>query len=473
MTIGSDAAAMAEDDDVDFKPEVVPKSKQEVERIRTAVRANFLFQHLNERQQSMVFDVMQRVPVSAGETVIQQGDPGDWFYVVDSGEYIVTIKQDGKEVEILRYTTAGGTNPCFGELALMYSKPRAATVKAAKDGVLWAMDRRSFRNILMKSTGRSIMKTLRSVDVLKSLSVGQLQRLCDVLTEVTYDDGEYVIKQGETSDTFYIIVEGKAVCTKRNDPANMSEKPQHLMELGEGQYFGERALLFNNARAANVVAQTLKGKAQDGKEHATKLKCLYISKDAFEEVLGPLQAIIDEDRKWREKVAEAQRNREDKEKLSNCKLGDFAVQGGALVSAATFQLHLVKNASTGAEYTLKSLSKQAVVDKKQTQRVAAEKALLASFDEGSTHVPLAVTSFDSGPYLHLLFKTRATCELSELMEDGKIAEGAAKFYVACVASGLAELHAKNVAYRNVSLDALTVDERGYVVLMDFCFAEKL
>ena len=55
---------------------------------------------------------MQRVPVSAGETVIQQGDPGDWFYVVDSGEYIVTIKQDGKEVEILRYTTAGGTNPC-------------------------------------------------------------------------------------------------------------------------------------------------------------------------------------------------------------------------------------------------------------------------------------------------------------------------------------------------------------------------
>ena len=88
-------------------------------------------------------------------------------------------------------------------------------------------------------------------------------------------------------------------------------------------------------------------------------------------------------------------------------------------------------------------------------------------------MPLAVTSFDSGPYLHLLFKTRATCELSELMEDGKIAEGAAKFYVACVASGLAELHAKNVAYRNVSLDALTVDERGYVVLMDFCFAENM
>ena len=68
---------------------------------------------------------MQRVPVSAGETVIQQGDPGDWFYVVDSGEYIVTIKQDGKEVEILRYTTAGGTNPC-APLALPAHPPPPA-----------------------------------------------------------------------------------------------------------------------------------------------------------------------------------------------------------------------------------------------------------------------------------------------------------------------------------------------------------
>ena len=69
---------------------------------------------------------MQRVPVSAGETVIQQGDPGDWFYVVDSGEYIVTIKQDGKEVEILRYTTAGGTNPC-APLALPAHPPPPST----------------------------------------------------------------------------------------------------------------------------------------------------------------------------------------------------------------------------------------------------------------------------------------------------------------------------------------------------------
>ena len=138
----------------------MPKTAEEIERIKAAVRANFLFQHLNETQAQQVYDVMKRVPVKKGEVVIRQGDAGDWFYVVDAGEFAVTLSQAGKQVEILKYTTQGGTNPCFGELALMYSKPRAATVTAAKDGVLWAMDRRSFRAILMKSSATSMVLTL-------------------------------------------------------------------------------------------------------------------------------------------------------------------------------------------------------------------------------------------------------------------------------------------------------------------------
>ena len=67
--------------------------------------------------------------VVAGETIIQQGDEGDNFYVVDDGTFEVYINGN-KVVEI----TAGGS---FGELALMYNTPRAATVKAGTDGTLW------------------------------------------------------------------------------------------------------------------------------------------------------------------------------------------------------------------------------------------------------------------------------------------------------------------------------------------------
>ena len=111
-------AMAAEEDDSDWKPEKVPKTADEIDRIKAAVRANFLFQHLNETQAQQVYAVMKRVPVKRGEVVIRQGDAGDWFYVVDSGEFAVTLNQGGKQVEILKYTTQGGTNPCFGELAL-------------------------------------------------------------------------------------------------------------------------------------------------------------------------------------------------------------------------------------------------------------------------------------------------------------------------------------------------------------------
>ena len=49
--------------------------------IQAAVKANFLFQHLNEQQEQRVFDVMKRVAVKKGDVVIREGDPGDLFYV--------------------------------------------------------------------------------------------------------------------------------------------------------------------------------------------------------------------------------------------------------------------------------------------------------------------------------------------------------------------------------------------------------
>merc|ERR1719183_638537 len=101
----AESAMAAEEDDSDWKPEIVPKSPDEVTRIRAPVRANFLFQHLNEQQAQQVYNVMKRVPVKKGEVVIRQ---------VDAGEFSVTLNQGGKQVEILKYTTSGNTNPCFG-----------------------------------------------------------------------------------------------------------------------------------------------------------------------------------------------------------------------------------------------------------------------------------------------------------------------------------------------------------------------
>merc|ERR1719345_455931 len=454
MMLGSDAAAADIEEDSDWKPEKVEKTAAEFARIKSAVRANFLFQHLNEKQKQLVFDVMKRVPVKSGEVVIRQGDAGDWFYVVDSGEFSVTLTQGGKQVEILKYTTQGGTNPCFGELALMYSKPRAATVTAVKDGVLWAMDRRSFRAILMKSSATSMVRTLRSVDVLKSMTVGQLQRLQDMLTEMTFADGESVITQGEHSETFYVIVEGRVRCTKREPTGPEIE----LMQLGEGQYFGERALLTSAPRAANVIAMG-------------KLKCLHISKDAFEEVLGPLQNIINDDRAAREKVAMQKQLQQETEGLASVSRKDLEMVGLA-VEIYHGQLVLVKH-KQGQEYTLKAISKSQAVESSLQARVMTEKLLLSTLATPSRFVPLALTSFLDESYLCIVFKARVVTEMNALIERAVFSEAQARFYAGSLALALEHLHSEGVVYRNLMPENISIDMYGYVQLMDLHFAIKL
>lgn len=74
------------------------------------------------------------------------GDEGDNFYVIDQGE--VEIFVNGELV------TTIGEGGSFGELALIYGTPRAATVRAKTDVKLWGIDRDSYRRILMGSTIR-------------------------------------------------------------------------------------------------------------------------------------------------------------------------------------------------------------------------------------------------------------------------------------------------------------------------------
>jgi len=81
---------------------------------------------------SEVIDAMFERKVQPEEHVIRQGDDGDNFYVIESGVYDVIITKNGDNYtdgpergqRVLQFDGKGS----FGELALMYNMPRAATV---------------------------------------------------------------------------------------------------------------------------------------------------------------------------------------------------------------------------------------------------------------------------------------------------------------------------------------------------------
>jgi cAMP-dependent protein kinase regulator len=121
---------LEEDEDTPNQPSmpVFPKSEAQLQRIKTATQANFLFRSLTEEQEADVLAAMKEVNIGAGEMIIEQGAAGDYFYIVESGELDVFVKREGQVIEEANgdrallgkkvATCVEGNS--FGELALMH-----------------------------------------------------------------------------------------------------------------------------------------------------------------------------------------------------------------------------------------------------------------------------------------------------------------------------------------------------------------
>ncbi|XP_013792283.1 cAMP-dependent protein kinase type I-beta regulatory subunit-like, partial [Limulus polyphemus] len=178
-----------------------------------------------------IFDAMFPVVHSAGEKVIQQGDEGDNFYVIDQGEVEVFVND--------HLVTTIGEGGSFGELALIYGTPRAATVIAKTDVKLWAIDRDTYRRILMGSTIRKrklYEEFLSKVSILESLDKWERLTVADALEPVQFNDGDVVVEQGQRGDDFYIIEQGTAVVLQRRSE---NEPQVEVGRLGPSDYFGK------------------------------------------------------------------------------------------------------------------------------------------------------------------------------------------------------------------------------------------
>ncbi len=86
------------------------------------------------------------VPVTAGETIIRQGEPADRFYIIESGAFTVTQQQAGAAAPVTLRDL--GPDQVFGELGLLNQTPRTATVTSTADGLLLALDRDDFLSLV-------------------------------------------------------------------------------------------------------------------------------------------------------------------------------------------------------------------------------------------------------------------------------------------------------------------------------------
>jgi cAMP-dependent protein kinase regulator len=138
---------------------------------------------------------------------------------------------------------------------LLYNAPRAATINAKTEAELWSLDRNTFNHIVKNAASRKREKYeefLKGVKILQNMDEYERSKLADAFKEEWYQPDQFVIREGEEGNTFYLIMSGEAVATKTLEPG---KAPVEVLRYHPGDYFGERALLKNEPRAANIIAK--------------------------------------------------------------------------------------------------------------------------------------------------------------------------------------------------------------------------
>ena len=176
-----------------------------------------MFNALDENELDIVLDAVEEVKVQSGTKVITEGDQGDCMYVLNEGSLACTKVFAGttEPKHLKDYVPGEG----FGELALLYNAPRAATITATSDSVVMKLDRGTFNHIVKDAAQRKREKYdnfLQSVPILQTMDPYERSKLGDAVKEERYAAGEHIIRQGDSGEVFYMIIEGNAKAMKRN-----------------------------------------------------------------------------------------------------------------------------------------------------------------------------------------------------------------------------------------------------------------
>lgn len=241
------------------------------------MKNHFIFEEVGNDELQLLVDAMECGPVVAGTKVLEQDESDEYFYIIEQGAMDIFCEVGGHSVGHL------ATGEVFGEAALLYDCKGPKSIVAEKDTKLWKVDHSTFRHVLGQHAHKKdqdIRGTLKRVGLFQSLNEQTISKFANALTRVRFEEGDRIVEKGEIGEIFYIIEEGKV---KVHD-IGIGDSQSVDQVLGEGEWFGERALLTGEARAANVTA-------------LSSVTTLAMGRDTFEKSMGELHSVMEHQEK--------------------------------------------------------------------------------------------------------------------------------------------------------------------------------
>jgi serine/threonine protein phosphatase PrpC/CRP-like cAMP-binding protein len=250
-----------EDETVDLQQLATYKTAEEKGAIADAIKVSIMFRNITEEQRELIYSCMESIKVKAGTWVIRQGTVGDRFYIVDDGLFEVRIVPDGEEdvtgqgghiVHQYEGSRKNHAHPSFGELALMHSAPRSASIVAKTDGHLWALHRAAFRQILVQSQDhrKELKNILREIPYFNNLDNDGINKLSAIMEDITFGRGDTIIEQGNSGTKLFVVDSGSAYSTE------ILGNETRRSNLKAGMYFGDE-LLSNTTMKYNKTVMAM------------------------------------------------------------------------------------------------------------------------------------------------------------------------------------------------------------------------